>query len=145
MARVRHPNINTETQIPLELCITISKPIIDNRFKMELMNVRPWSYHESFMIYLFMLIIESSHSKHSLVLTMRQCRWCRLAVNTRTSLGIVPPQDCEAILIEILQPGRSAAGPHFICLFLMSKERYNRSKYNIGILILILLGRASFM
>ena len=68
-----------------------------------------------------------------------------LAVNTRTVLAIVPPQGCEAILIEILQLKRSAAGPHFTCCFLMSKERYNRSKYTIGILTFILLSRASFM
>ena len=39
-----------------------------------------------------------------------------LAVNTRTVLAhIVPQQGCEAILIEILQLKRSAAGPHFTC------------------------------
>ena len=36
-----------------------------------------------------------------------------LAVNTHTELAIVPLQGCEAILIEILQPQRSAAGLHF--------------------------------
>ena len=30
----------------------------------------------------------------------------RIAVNARTVLAIVPPQGCEAILIEILQPKR---------------------------------------
>ena len=29
--------------------------------------------------------------------------WLTLAVNTRTVLAIVPPQGCEAILVEILQ------------------------------------------
>ena len=67
------------------------------------------------------------------------------AVNERTLLAIVPPQGRDAILIEILQPKQSAAGPHFICCLLMSKERYNRSEYTIEILILILLGQASFM
>ena len=41
-------------------------------------------------------------------------------------LSIVPPQDCEAILIEILQLKMSAAGPHFPRYFLMSKEAYNK-------------------
>ena len=44
-----------------------------------------------------------------------------LAVNTRTVLAIVPPQGCEAILVEILQSKRSAGGPHFTCCFLKSK------------------------
>ena len=69
-----------------------------------------------------------------------------LAVNTRIALAILPPQSCQAILIEILQPKRSAAGPHFIiCCFLMSKERYNKSIYTIEILTLILFGRASLL
>ena len=34
--------------------------------------------------------------------------------------GIVPPPGCEAILIEILQLKRSAAGPHFSCCFLIN-------------------------
>ena len=45
----------------------------------------------------------------------------KLAVNTRTVLAIVPPEGCEAILIEILQSKRSAGGPHFTCCFLKSK------------------------
>ena len=44
-----------------------------------------------------------------------------LAVNTRTVLAIVPPQGCEAILVEILQSKRSARGPHFTCFFLKSE------------------------
>ena len=59
----------------------------------------------------------------------------QLVVNTRTVLASVPPHGCAAILIEIMQPKRSAAGPHFICCFLISKERYNRSNYTIGILL----------
>ena len=66
-----------------------------------------------------------------------------LAVNTRTVLAFVPPQGCEAILIKILQLKRSAAGSHFPLYFLMSKLAYNKSKYTIRILTLILLGRAN--
>ena len=44
-----------------------------------------------------------------------------LAVNTPTVLAIVPPQGCEAILVEILQSKRSAGGPHFTCCFLKSE------------------------
>ena len=51
---------------------------------------------------------------------------CTVAVNKRTVLAIVPPHCPQGC-------------------FLMSKEIYNRSKYTIGILTLILLGRASFM
>ena len=43
-----------------------------------------------------------------------------VAVNTRIVLAIVPPQGCEAILIEILQSKRSAGGPHFTRCFLNS-------------------------
>ena len=71
-----------------------------------------------------------------------------VAVNTHTvsaMLGIVQPQGCKAILIEILQPKRSSAGPHFTCCFFISKENYNRSRYTIGILTLICLGHATFV
>ena len=44
-----------------------------------------------------------------------------VAVNTRTVLASVPPQGCEAILVEILQSKRSAGGPHFTCCFLTSE------------------------
>ena len=52
-------------------------------------------------------------------------------------LGIVPPQGCEAILIEILQPKRSTAGPHFIPCLLINKDTYNKSRYTIENLISI--------
>ena len=68
-----------------------------------------------------------------------------LAVNTRTVLAIVPPQGCEAILVEILQSKRSAGGPHFTCCFLKSEYKYNRSRYIIEFLTLILLCRASLV
>ena len=45
----------------------------------------------------------------------------QLAVNTRTVLAIVPPQGCEAILVEILQSKRSPGGPHFTSSFLKSE------------------------
>ena len=74
--------------------------------------------------------------------------WSRLSSCEYTHcvglFGVMPTQGCETILIEILQLKRSAAGPHFPCYFLMSKETYNRSWYIIGILKSILLGRASF-
>ena len=69
----------------------------------------------------------------------------QLAVNTRTVLAFVPPQGCESILIEILQSKRSAGGPHFTCCFLKSIQTYNRSRYIIEILTLILLCRDSFV
>ena len=64
--------------------------------------------------------------------------WCRVTAGTRRFcshsqaascgcphcvglLAIVPPQGCEAILVEILQSKRSAGGPHFTCCFLKSE------------------------
>ena len=58
------------------------------------------------------LLIQSNSMRHSPII---------IAVNTRTVLAIVPPQGCEAILVEILQSKRSAGGPHFTCCFLKSE------------------------
>ena len=92
---------------------------------------------------------------HSVFRTFRQSTYPRrdrvvysrvlLAVNTRTVLAIVPPQGCEAILVEILQSKRSAGGPHLTCCFLKSEYKYNRSRYIIEFLTLILLCRASLV
>ena len=38
--------------------------------------------------------------------TCQALTWEDVAVNTRTVLAIVPPQGCEAILVEILQSKR---------------------------------------
>ena len=51
----------------------------------------------------------------------------------------------EAILITILQPKRSSAGPHFRHCFLINKDTYSRTRYTIEILTLNLLGHACFV
>ena len=78
-----------------------------------------------------------------IILTLHHCLF--VAVKTHTVLPIVPPQGCEAILIEILQPKQSAGGQHFTCCFVISKETYNRSRYITETLTLIFLGRVSFV
>ena len=60
-------------------------------------------------------------------------------------LAIMPPQGCEAILFEILQPKRFAAGPHFTRCFLINKHTTDLDVPLHGILTLILLGHASFV
>ena len=71
-------------------------------------------------------ILKNKNKKNSDLIVPCQVKGHRsasltVAVNTRTVLAIVPPQGCEAILVEILQLKRSAGGPHFTCCFLKSE------------------------
>ena len=81
---------------------------------------------------------------YSVFQTFRQATYSKGVQNTSWEytycvglLCIVPPQGCEAILIEILQPKRSAAGPHFTRCCLIKKDTYSRNIYPIEIIPLL--------
>ena len=67
---------------------------------------------------------------HTYVITTLELVNTRIVPICGGLLGIVPPQGCEAILIEILQLKRSATGPHFARCFLEKYTSYYSSLWH---------------